>query len=232
MAELLRFYRQLPKRKPDEKVVSWTRRLGTDLTPFTREVADCYLEGTLQRLLHSSSAETRQAAVLALGLLGTMASNRALARSLRDKDNSVRHLATDALWSVWARADSPENNQELRRLSGLVKEGEFDAGRLRAELNVLVEKAPTFAEVYNQRALFSFRVGALLEAIGDCETALRLNPFHFGAASGMAQCYLKLKRTKLALRAYRRALHINPNLGGVQQVIRSLERLLDEEGKR
>jgi tetratricopeptide (TPR) repeat protein len=232
MAELLQHYRQLPARKSNEDAAAWTRRLGDELGTFAQKVSGSYLEGTLQRLLNSSLADTRQAAVLALGLLGTMESNRTLARMLRDRDTAVRQMAADAMWSLWFRADTPENGQELRRLSALLREPELDAEAVRAGLDALIEKAPEFAEAYNQRAVLSFRLGAWLESVADCERALRLNRQHFGAASGMAQCYLKLRRTKLALRAYRRALHLNPNLTGVQQVIRSLERLLDEEGKR
>jgi tetratricopeptide (TPR) repeat protein len=232
MAELLRFYRQLPPRKAAEEVVAWTRRLGEALEGFHAEVAACYFEGTLQRLLHSSSAETRQAAVLALGLVGTMDSNRPLARMLRDRDPGVRQFTADALWALWFRADTPENNQELRRLSGLGSRRDGSTDQVLADYAALLEKAPGFAEAYNQRAILHFRLGAWQAAIADCSAALRLNPHHFGAASGLAQCYLKQRKMRPALRAYRRAYQLNPNLTGVQQTIRSLEKLLGEEGKR
>ena len=35
---------------------------------------------------------------------------------LKDEDSEVRQLAADALWGLWFRADSEENNQELQRL--------------------------------------------------------------------------------------------------------------------
>jgi tetratricopeptide (TPR) repeat protein len=232
MAELLRFYRRLPPRGPGENVPAWTRRLREALTTFDSEVAACYLEGTLQRLLHSSSAETRQAAVLALGRQGSMAVNRALAGMLRDKDSPVRQLAAEALWSLWFRADSPENNQELQRLSSLLGRDDLNTQQALQDFAALLRRAPRFAEAYNQRAILFFRIGEWQRAAADCTRALRLNRHHFGAASGLAQCYLKLKKVRLALRAYRRAYQINPNLAGVQQAIRSLEKLLGEEGKR
>jgi tetratricopeptide (TPR) repeat protein len=232
MAELLRFYRRLPARGPEETIPAWMRRLGHALTAFEGEVAACYLEGTLLRLLHSSSAETRQAAVLALGRLATMGVNRALAAMLRDRDGGVRQLTAEALWSLWFRADSPENNQELQRLSGQIGRDDLDTERALVDFAALARRAPTFAEVFNQRAILFFRLGEWQRAIADCTRALRFNPCHFGAASGMAQCYLKLKKVRLALRAYRRAYQINPNLAWLQQAIRSLERLLGEEGKR
>jgi tetratricopeptide (TPR) repeat protein len=232
MAELLRFFRQLPPRQEDEGIAAWVGRLGEGLATFETAVASCYLEGTLQRLLHSSLADTRQAAVLALGRIGTMACNRSLAAMLRDRDEGVRQLATAAMWSVWFRADTPDNNRELRRLSALVNGDELDPELLVAAFANLIQSAPTFAEAYNQRAILFFRLGRWHESIADCSKALRLNVSHFGAASGMAQCYLKQKKVRLALRAYRRAYQLNPNLEEVQQVIRSLERMLGEEGKR
>jgi tetratricopeptide (TPR) repeat protein len=232
MAELLRSYRQLPPREPEESAAAWAARLGARLPAFEAEVASCYLEGTLQRVLHSSLAETRQAAVLALGRLGTMASNAVLAGRLRDEDEGVRELATDALWSLWFRADAPENNEELRRLSARIGQPEADVDDLLAGFAALLKKAADFAEAYNQRAILHFRRGRWHDAVADCARALRLNPYHFGAAAGMAQCYLKQKKVRLALRAFRRAYQLNPNLAEIQQAIRSLERQLGEDGKR
>ena len=61
---------------------------------------------------------------------------------------------------------------------------------------------------------------------------MRLNPHHFGAASGMGQCFMKQKKLRAALRIYRRANRINPNLDGIRDAIQSLERMLGEEGKK
>jgi tetratricopeptide (TPR) repeat protein len=232
MAEILRFYRQLPARTEGEETADWLGRLGDSLAAYESAITSSYLEGTLQRLLHSSDAETRQAAVLALARIGTMASNRPLAAMLRDRDDTVRHLATAALWAIWFRADTPENNQELRRLGSLITSEDLESEVILAGFAALAQKAPAFAEVFNQRAILYFRLGRWHDSVADCAKALRLNPCHFGAASGMAQCYLKQKKVRLALRAYRRAYQLNPSLVEVQQVIRSLERLLGEEGKR
>ena len=48
----------------------------------------------------------------------------------------------------------------------------------------------------------------------------------------MAQCCLQLRKNRAALKAFRAALRINPNLDGVRQAIQSLEKTLGEEGKR
>jgi hypothetical protein len=41
-----------------------------------------------------------------------------------------------------------------------------------------------------------------------------------------------LRQPKAALKAYRAAFQINPNLDGVEDTIRALERALGEEGKK
>jgi tetratricopeptide (TPR) repeat protein len=98
--------------------------------------------------------------------------------------------------------------------------------------DALLKKAPSFAEAYNQRAILYFRMEDYPKSIADCETVLKLNPWHFGAQSGMAQCYLKQHKPKAALKAFRNALRLNPNLEGVEETIRTLEEVLGEEGKK
>lgn len=231
MAELLRFYRQLPPRQIGEPIAAWKERLGVALDRFAAQVADCYLEGTLQRLLHSTCAQTRQAAVLALGLVGTMASNSLLAERLYDAEEAVRELAEEALWSLWQRASTPEHNAELRRLNELLETpGAAADDALLAGYTALLTRAPDFAEAYHRRALLQIRRGCWSAAIADCARTLRRNPRHFGAAASMAYCYLKQKKWRLALRTYRRAFRLNPNLREVAQAIHSLERILGEGG--
>src|SRR4051812_48406276 len=84
-----------------------------DIEAFRQHVSARYTEGTLGRLLDSTSTQARRAAVLALGVFGGYESNAAVARALRDSDPTVRSLADNALWALWFRADSPENNQAL-----------------------------------------------------------------------------------------------------------------------
>lgn len=232
MAELLEYFRQLPERGAGEEAADWAHRFDLALADFARQTGARYTEGTLQRLLQAQTPELRRAATLALGLLGTLASNKSLAKMLRDRDASVRTTATDALWSLWLRGDRPENIAELQRLRQCGAAGDSDPAELLPAFEALLARAPKFAEAYNQRAILYFRLGEWQNAITDCEKVLKLNPYHFGAASGMAQCFLKQKKMRAALKAYRRAYQINPNLDGVQQTIRSLERLLGEEGKR
>jgi tetratricopeptide (TPR) repeat protein len=195
------------------------------LDAFKKQVSERYTEGTLLRLVASPDVRSRRAAVFALGLLGSMEANAPLAARLHDEED-VAGLAADALWSVWFRADSPANNAELERLVRM-----RDREKALAGLDRLLEKAPTFAEAHNQRAVVAFRLKQYERALADCERVLRLNPHHFGAQAGVGQCYLQLRKNKLALKAFRNALRINPHLEGVAETVRALENALGEDGR-
>ncbi|MBY0522574.1 MAG: tetratricopeptide repeat protein [Gemmataceae bacterium] len=226
MALLIEYYRRLPERKDDEEPETWAARLQEALAGFKQEVSARYSEGTLQRVLAMPHNEARRAAVVALGLMGTMQSNKAIAVKLHDSDGQVRQYAADALWAIWFRGDSDANVQELQRLMRM-----RNPEKAVEAFGALIKKAPEFAEAYNQRAILHFRLEEYQKSIADCEVALKLNPAHFGAAAGMAQCYMKLKKPRAALKAFKHALKINPNMEGVEETIRSLEDVLGEENK-
>jgi len=190
---------------------------------FCKQVSDRYSEGTLLRLLQMGDAAARRAAVFALGQLGTMAANDALAVALLDEDEETARLAYDALWMLWFRGDTPAHNDELHRLVRL-REPE----KLLAGLCDLIARAPKFAEAYNQRAIVHFRLEQFDRSAADCEAALKLNPNHFGAQAGLGQCHLRLRKHRAALRAFKVALRINPRLEGVAEAVRTLENTLGE----
>lgn len=226
-ALIVEYYDDLPEHQGGNPR-AWENRIRKALEKFTQQVNARYMEGTLHRLLASSDAKTRRATVLALGLVGTMkASNAALAGALRDEDRGVRQLAADALWALWFRAESDAHSQELQKLTAL-----RDRRKKRAGLDALLQQAPNFAEAYNQRAILHFQMQEWQASIQDCQRVLKMNPYHFGAAAGMGRCYMELGKHKAALKAFRHALRINPNLDDVEEAIRALESALGEEGKR
>ncbi len=227
MALLVDYYRRLPDRKENEEPETWAVRLQEGLEGFKQEVTTRYTEGTLQRIAACPNAEARRAAVLALGLTGTMASNKPLAQRLHDGDSQVRQLATDALWALWFRADNVDHSHELQRIMRL-----RDPEKALDAFEDLIKKAPKFAEAYNQRAILWFRLEEYQKSIADCEAVLKLNPHHFGAQAGMGQCYMKLRKPRGALKAFKAALRINPGMEGVEDTIRTLEDVLGEEGKK
>jgi tetratricopeptide (TPR) repeat protein len=220
------YFEQLPTRRPKESADSWRARLQAGQETFKGQVQARYNEGTLLRLLTSRELRARRAALCALGQLGTMEASAALTARLHEDDGDLRRLAVDALWAIWFRADSEANNRELKRLAGLK-----DRNKALAGFDQLLDRAPSFAEAYNQRAIVHFRLKQYDKAIADCEKTLELNPCHFGAQAGLGQCYLQLRKHKAALKAFRNALRIHPYLEGVADAIRNLENVLGDDKK-
>jgi tetratricopeptide (TPR) repeat protein len=221
---LLEFFDRLPPLDVGDDEEQWAAGARESMHLFRAEVKDRYTEGTLQRLLHSTDPRTRRAAILALGLSGTFDSNAAVAAMLHDEDPLVQRFASDALWELWFRGGTTDQNVTLQQI---VHKKDWKAAR--AALDNLIARAPEFAEAYNQRAVWFFKMGEFARAVRDCESVLRLNPHHFGAAAGLGQCYLKLKKPRAALRAFRQAVQINPTFDHLHETIRALEQALDKE---
>jgi tetratricopeptide (TPR) repeat protein len=192
-----------------------------DLDAFRRSVDLRYTEGTLCRAAHADDVRIRRAAVLALGVGGSYACNATVARRLRDKDPATRSMAVSALWAIWFRADTPENNAELEAIQSLIKDERHDEAIRRA--GRLIERAPAFAEAYNQRAIAHFLSHRFVESAADCRRALDLNPYHFGALGGLGQCQLRLRQRTEAIRTFRRALELQPYSDGLRETVAELE---------
>lgn len=203
-----------------------------DLNRFRDRVLVRYTEGTLGRVLAASTSTTaRRAAVLALGVVGSFEeSNTALGRAMRDPDPVVRTMAESALWALWFRADSPENNQTLQQVRLLINNQQTDeavelAGRL-------IANAPRFAEAFNQRAIALFTLGRFAESAEDCQRALQLNPYHVGALSGLVQCQIQTGKAREALQSLRRLARLQPYSQSIQRNIEELEAQIESEGLR
>ncbi len=224
-ALVFEWYLEIPKKVDPEPELAWRLQHQRAVDRFRRQVSRRYSVGTLERLIESPDPDRRQASVFALGLMGNQASNAVIARLLSDASVEVRATAEDSLWSLWFRGSTESNNQELRRVVRM-----RDRLKALSALDILVRKAPRFSEALNQRGLLYFRLERYMEALADYTKVLELNPFHFAAQAGLGQCYLQLGRDKAALRAFRDARRINPNIQGIDETIGHLERIVGGEG--
>lgn len=205
--------------------IAWRLQHQRAVDRFRRLVMRRYQLGSLERLLDSDYFRCRQAAAFALGLVGLPANGPMLWRMLGDSSPEVRNTVQDSLWNLWFRGSTESHNQELRRI---IRMG--DKSKALRSINALLRKAPHFAEAYNQRAILHFRLENPLESIADCQKALELNPYHFGAQAGLGQCYLQLGRDQAALNAFVQAQRLNPNLDRITETIDHLERIVGGKG--
>ena len=192
-----------------------------DIEAFRLSVMSRYGEGTLARLAQSGGTKAKRAAVLALGLLGSYEVNDVVAKRLADPDPVVRNLASNALWAIWFRADSAENNATLEQVRDLIgRERLQDAIELATKL---IDRAPSFAEAYNQRAIASFHLGDFAASAADCRRVLERNPYHIGDLGGLAKSYLELGQRDEAIATFRRSLKLQPFDGDLRRAITILE---------
>ncbi len=196
-----------------------------DLDAFTQQVTPRFTREGRARLAGSNDGQTRRAAIFALGLLGRIEDNALLARALRDDDPIVRSHAEGALWSVWFRADTPENNRMLERVRDLIGEQRLEEAIRLADR--LIDRSPKFAEAYNQRAIAEFIRGRFDASAADCRRVLEYNPYHIGALGGLARCEIRLNRRGEALKILRRSLKLQPHSEGLRLMISQLESAFD-----
>ena len=177
--------------------------------------------------LASPDAATRAEAVVWLANRGGMEDALLLHERLRDESLFVRGFAEQGLWLLWSRS----GNAEIDRLMALGSQA-MQAGRHSEAIGVfsrIIETKPEFAEGWNRRATVYYLAGQYDKSIADCHEVLKRNPRHFGALSGMGQIHVQLEDYENALRWYRRALEVNPNMLGVEMNIRLLEEKLKDQ---
>jgi tetratricopeptide (TPR) repeat protein len=200
--------------------------LETEDTPaFVQAVASRYLLTTLERLALGGGHTSRRAAIMAVGFLGDYSHSPILGRALADRDRGVRLLADSGIRQLWRRFGSRDQQDRLARLCRLNQNEQYDDAIDAA--SGLLDDAPCFAEAWNQRAVARFALRQFEEAANDCHQTLELNAYHFGAAVGLAHCYLHLDEPFTALENFRRALALNPDLEDVRGQIELLSRTLE-----
>ncbi|MDR3181472.1 MAG: tetratricopeptide repeat protein [Planctomycetaceae bacterium] len=190
----------------------------------TREFVDLtaryYNENTLLRMTDAETTDTRRAAAMALGLLGSYRANAVLGKMLKDSDRSVRLLAEGSIKSVWTREGDEEQRQGLYCILRLI--GRMQYGEAVHYANVFLDVFPFLIEARNQRAIALFAMKDFGNSIADSEIVLDMNPYHFGAAIGMGHAYLQLHNKERAVGCFQQALDINPNLESVRRRLEML----------
>lgn len=201
--------------------------MDEDSAKFIKSVASTYTIGTLERLAELGQRNSRRGATMALGFLGDYTSNQTMGRRLSDEDRGVRILAENGIRELWFRDGTDGQRQALRVIIRLNNSQQPAIAERKA--SELIDDAPFFAEAWNQRAIAYFQRARFDDSANDCFQTLELNPYHFGAAVGMGQCYLELNDPIGALDSFRRAIKLHPGLEDVRAQVSYLERAL--EGK-
>lgn len=97
-------------------------------------------------------------------------------------------------------------------------------------LDAVVDLKPDYAEGWNKRATVHYLRQDFGRSIGDIEQALKLEPRHFGALSGLGSIFRQLGKEEDALRVFEQALAIYPRLESIQKAYRDLIDEMDGRG--
>jgi tetratricopeptide (TPR) repeat protein len=173
------------------------------------------------KALEQPAPAVRLAGVERLAEVGVMADAERLVASLHDAAPAVRERAASALWQIWGRSGDPAIDELFVR--GVSQMEAAALGDALVTFDEIVRRRPAFAEGWNKRATIYFLLGRYAESLKDVDEVLQRNRHHFGALSGAGQIHLQLGNERLALEFFQRALAVNPNLEGLDQLIPILE---------
>lgn len=196
-----------------------------DCPTFVRNVSQKYAVGTIEKLAASKEANTRKAAVLALGFLGDVHNTPTLGKLIQDPCSVIRSMAEQAIQQAWFRVGTEKEQKELLHIERLNMANEYE--RVVALSTELIESNPDIAEAWNQRAIAYFNLMQFTASIKDCYQTLERNRFHYPAAIGMGHCYLEINDTYNAIESFKRALILNPGLTFLRAHINYLRKSLD-----
>ena len=180
--------------------------------------------------LKSKIAAERYEAALALGRAGVMKDTPSLAPLLADSEVRVREAAYQSLWKIWMRSGDPEIDAIMGRGVELMNGGHpAEAVDVFSEI---IRRRPGYAEGWNKRATALWMVRRYRESIADCIKVVELNPYHFGAFSGMGLNYLGLKDFEGALDAFKKTIRLLPHSRSTARYIEIIESALADKRKK
>jgi tetratricopeptide (TPR) repeat protein len=122
------------------------------------------------------------------------------------------------------QSGSEEGNRHLAAAVGCMKTGDYVAAI--KVLDALVAREPEFAEAHFQRGLALAAADRIDRAEDAYRQALRLNPYHFGAAAALGHACVERGQLHAALHFYRQALRVHPQLEDVPDVVQELESVI------
>jgi tetratricopeptide (TPR) repeat protein len=153
-----------------------------------------------------------------------------LSQELLDKLKTTKTEEEDALleeevWDAWLVSGSGTVDLLMKRGLEAQEGGDMETAREMFDRAIIIR--PKYAEAWNRRAVLFFNDGKYDEAIADLESTLTYEPRHFGAWIGLAMIFESIDRPEAALKAYRKALEIHPNLQAAVQGERRMARIVE-----
>ncbi|WP_066381134.1 MULTISPECIES: tetratricopeptide repeat protein [unclassified Anabaena] len=131
-----------------------------------------------------------------------------LLEDLKNPDALVREQATKKLWRIWFQQKGVYGLEKIDKSQKLLDAG--NTNEAEEILSELIKEQPDFAEAWNRRAFLYYSLGEYKKSLADCQMVIQINSVHFGALHGMGLCYAALGKYSQAIKAFKRALEIQP----------------------
>lgn len=132
------------------------------------------------------------------------------------------------IWKEWGHSGSATVDLLVQWSDEAMKARKFDVALDFLDQAIILD--PDYAEGWNKRATVHYMMDDYAKSMSDIEHALRLEPRHFGALTGMALILRQTGRKELALKAYQRVLDVYPMLRSAQSAVAQLSEELAGEG--
>ena len=142
-------------------------------------------------------------------------------------DEVVAEEAERRITQMWHEGANPELTSDLNKAKQLIESWSFEAAM--KLLDDLAQRAPQFAEVWNQRATLHFIQRNYAASLADIDRTLALEPRHFGALSGLGQIRLKSGDRRGALEAFERTFAVHPYLPALKYKVEVLRKEAAED---
>ena len=175
----------------------------------------------------SGQIDKRRLAYGRLAEVGTPDDVPVLLAALWDEEELIRGMAEQAVWGIWMRTDDPVADPMFQ--TGIQLLTEDKPTQALEKFNQVIALKPEFAEVWNRRGDAYQMMGDEEKALADYDHVMRLNPYQFGTLESCGQIWLERGNYRKAAEYFRRALEINPNLWNVADILKRLEKSLEND---
>ena len=129
------------------------------------------------------------------------------------------------IWTRWGdHPYDPFANRQMKKGIELMNSGHL--GDAEGVFSRIINNHPDFAEAWNKRATVRFFRSNHTGSASDILQVIKLEPRHFGALSGLGMIRVRAGDLEGALRAYKAAQRMNPNLPQIEAIIDQLGKKL------
>ena len=141
-------------------------------------------------------------------------------RLAKAQDRDEARGLVGAIERVWSRSGSDTADLLMERVTTLFRQKDFKIAR--DMLDRLIEIEPQWSEVWSRRATTRFLERDYAGAMEDLAHVLQIEPRHFMALVGVGAILEREENKAQALRVFRRALEINPQLDDIREKVEKL----------